>query len=163
MPSRLLCSPLLSAQMAVQSSLFKMFIVLGMYNFGLDLVSQKESNFHTYLWDTRLLQVDPMDGISLIGLPLLELEELDVLGLVELATEDEDLFCAEPTAGPPLIWCEGGGGAAKISKIPVRLLKKKRYGSFRISVIPNSSQHLPYPKGEKIGCQRQQYLQVKMH
>ena len=131
--------------------------------FGLDLVSQKESNFHTYLWDTRLLQVDPMDGISLIGLPLLELEELDVLGLVELATEDEDLFCAEPTAGPPLIWCEGGGGAAKISKIPVRLLKKKRYGSFRISVIPNSSKNLPYPKGDKNGRQRQQYLQVKMH
>ena len=118
---------------------------------------------NTYLWDTRLLQVDPMDGISLIGLPLLELEELDVLGLVELATEDEDLFCAEPTAGPPLIWCEGGGGAAKISKIPVRLLKKKRYGSFRISVIPNSSKNLPYPKGDKNGRQRQQYLQVKMH
>ena len=53
------------------------------------------------LWDTRLLQVDPMDGISLIGLPLLELEELDVLGLVELATEDEDLFCPETE---PLIW-----------------------------------------------------------
>ena len=54
------------------------------------------------LWDTRLLQVDPMDGISLIGLPLLELEELDVLGLVELATEDEDLFC--PETEEPLIW-----------------------------------------------------------
>ena len=38
-----------------------------------------------------------MDGISLIGLPLLELEELDVLGLVELATEDEDLFSEEET------------------------------------------------------------------
>ena len=90
--------------------------------------SKQIPNFHTYLWDTRLLQVDPMDGISLIGLPLLELEELDVLGLVELATEDEDLFCAEPTAGPPLIWCDGGGGAAKISKIPVRLLKKEGMG-----------------------------------
>ena len=75
-----------------------------------------------------MLQVDPMDGISLIGLPLLELE-LDVLGLVELATEDEDLFCAEPTAGPPLIWCDGGGGAAKISKIPVRLWLKIRYAN----------------------------------
>ena len=109
---------------------------------ALNLVSQKDSNFHTYLWDTRLLQVDPMDGISLIGLPLLELEELDVLGLVELATEDEDLFCAEPTAGPPLIWCEGGGGAAKNSKMPVRLLKKKGMGyseylSFQIA--PNIS------------------------
>ena len=42
------------------------------------------------LWDTLLLQVEPMDGISLIGLPLLELEELDVLvAVLELATEDE--------------------------------------------------------------------------
>ena len=41
-----------------------------------------------------------MDGISLIGLPLLELEELDVLGLVELATEDEDLFCDDDTEPP---------------------------------------------------------------
>ena len=113
--------------------------------------SKKIPNFHTYLWDTRLLQVDPMDGISLIGLPLLELEELDVLGLVELATEDEDLFCAEPTAGPPLIWCDGGGGAAKISKILVRLLKQTRFVSFQIFVIPNSSHNLLYQKNKKIG------------
>ena len=45
------------------------------------------------LWDTRLLQVEPIDGISLIGLPLLELEELDVL--VELATEELDRFCPD--------------------------------------------------------------------
>ena len=91
-----------------------------------------------------------MDGISLIGLPLLELEELDVLGLVELATEDEDLFCAEPTAGPPLIWWEGGGGAAKISKILVRLLKKTGFVSFQIFVIPNvlNMCHV-YPKGKE--------------
>ena len=93
-----------------------------------------------------MLQVDPMDGISLIGLPLLELEELDVLGLVELATEDEDLFCAEPTAGPPLIWCEGGGGAAKISKIPVRLLKKAMFGSFQ---IPPTTSHIQ--RARKLG------------
>lgn len=50
-----------------------------------------------------------MDGISLIGLPLLELEELDVL--VELATEDEDRL------DEPRIWWDGGGGGAKINVI----------------------------------------------
>ena len=63
-----------------------------------------QSKFDAWCW------ILPMDGISLIGLPLLELEELDVLGLVELATEDEDLFCDDDTE-PPRIWWDGGGGA----------------------------------------------------
>ena len=59
------------------------------------------------LWETRLWQVDPMEGISLIGLPLLELleEPVDVL-VFELATELDD----RSDRGIP---CEGGGGGAR--------------------------------------------------
>ena len=51
-----------------------------------------------------------MDGISLIGLSLLELEELDVL--VELATEPPLVLpLLLPPPLPFLNWWDGGGGA----------------------------------------------------